>query len=458
MNLEQRKPKRIIKIIGLSIIGVVIIFSIISMIAIKLVYDGQFPRYDRHDDTITARLRYADLEVEYPRELVSFNSGKNRLQGYVYGSNHDMGLVVVAHGLGGGADSYLPQITYFVDQGWRVFAYDATGSFDSEGKTTRGFPQSLIDLDAALNYIETQPEFDNLPLLLFGHSWGGYAVANVLHYNHEISGVVSVSGVNSSMEITLEQGQQMMGSFIYTQYPFLWLYQRILFGKAASLNAVDAINGSDIPVLIIHGTEDELVDYKGCSIISKIDDIINPHIRVQSISESERNGHNNIFRSDAAIDYINEINIEYRELFDSYKQNIPYEVNQDFYSRIDRNLAQDLNLDLMGGIQEFYLECLKDSNVAISDDTIKQEPRIEAEPTETVDEPVNIGEELDSTENTADKPNLEDFSHVKENFIDYAFEVSYDEDLSYDEVIYYIHGLYDLNGDSQEDKIMKPLI
>ena len=41
-------------------------------------------------------------------------------------------------GIGGGADSYLPQITYFLDQGWRVFAYDATGSFDSEGKTTKG--------------------------------------------------------------------------------------------------------------------------------------------------------------------------------------------------------------------------------------------------------------------------------------------------------------------------------
>lgn len=373
MKDEQRKSKRIVKIIGLSIMGIIMIFSIISMIAIKFVYDGQFPRYDRHDDTITARLRYADLEVDYPRDLVSFNSGENRLQGYVYGSDQEMGLVVVAHGLGGGADSYLPQITYFIDQGWRVFAYDATGSFDSEGKTTKGFPQALLDLDAALTYINTQEEFDNLPILLFGHSWGGYAVANVLHYNHEISGVVSVSGVNSSIEIVLEQGQQMMGGLIHTQYPFLWVYQRILFGKTASLDAVDAINGSDVPVLIIHGTEDELVNYKGCSIISKIDDITNPNVRTISISEPDRNGHNNIFRSDAAIDYINEINIEYRELLDSYEQNIPYEINQDFYSRIDRSLAQDLNLDLMGEIQEFYLECLEDSNAAISDDTSKQE-------------------------------------------------------------------------------------
>ena len=390
MNQEQIKPKRIFKIIGLSIIGIILIFSIISMIVVKFVYDGQFPRYDRHDETITADLRYTDIEEEYPRDLVNFNSGKNRLQGYVYGSDNNMGLVVVAHGLGGGADSYLSQITYFVDQGWRVFAYDATGSFDSEGKTTKGFPQSLLDLDAALDYIEIQPEFDNIPILLFGHSWGGYAVANVLHYSHEIAGVVTVSGVNSSMEIIIEQGQRMMGGFIHTQYPFLWLYQRMLFGKTASLNAVDAINESDIPVLIIHGTEDELVSYKGCSIISKIDDMTNPNVRIMPISETDRNGHNNIFRSDEAIDYVNEINISYRELYDGYEQNIPYEVNQDFYSGIDRNLAQDLNINLMDEIQEFYLECLKDSNIAIYDDASKQEPK------------------------------LEDFYPVRENFLDYA--------------------------------------
>ncbi|TAH64486.1 MAG: alpha/beta fold hydrolase [Anaerolineaceae bacterium] len=433
MKNDQRRSRGIIKIIGLSIIGVVIVFSIISMIAVKFVYDGQFPRYDRYDDTITARLRYTDLELEYPRNLVSFKSGKNRLQGYVYGLKQDMGLVVIAHGLGGGADSYLPQITYFVDHGWRVFAYDATGSFDSEGKTTKGFPQALIDLDAALTYINTQAEFDNLPIMLFGHSWGGYAVANALHFDHEISGIVSVSGVNSPMEIILEQGQQMMGGLIHTQYPFLWLYQRILFGKVASLNAVDAINRSDIPILIIHGTEDELVDYKGSSIISKMNEINNPNVRTISINESGRNGHNNIFRSDAAIDYINEINTSYHELFDSYEQNIPYEINQDFYSRIDRSLAQDLNPDLMDEIQEFYLDCLKEADV----------PTVE--PTE---EPTKA-----PIEGPTETPNLEDFSDIKEYFKDYVFELSYDEDLSYDEVIYSIHGSYDLNGDGQDDKI-----
>jgi len=347
------------KVIGLSVIGLVLVFSIISMLVVKFVYDGQFPRYDRHDETVSAALRYTDIESDYPRSLVSFHSGGNRLQGYIYGQEQNRGLVVMVHGLGGGADSYLPQVTYFVDQGWRVFAYDATGSFDSEGKTTKGFPQALLDLDAALTYISTQSEYANLPLLLFGHSWGGYAVANILHFDHEITGVVSVSGANSPMDMVMEQGRRMMGGLINIQYPYMWLYQRILFGKLATLNAVDAINQAEVPVLIVHGTEDELVAYNGSSVIANIGAITNQSVKTISPSESGRNGHDNLFRSDAAIEYIDEVNVEYGELYERYEQDIPYEVRQDFYDKIDRNLAQDIDLGLMDQIQGFFIQCLK---------------------------------------------------------------------------------------------------
>lgn len=356
--MVQQEKKNKMRKFRLGIIGFVLAFSVISMIVVTVIYNGQFPRYDKHDSSITAGLRYEDLESEYPRSLVSFKSGNNTLQGYVYGFDQNQGLVVVAHGLGGGADSYLPQITYFVDHGWRVFAYDATGSFDSEGKTTKGFPQSLIDLDSAMTFIKAQETFVNLPVLLFGHSWGGYAVASILHYDYEIAAVATISGANSAMEMIIEQGRSMMGGFINIQYPYLWLYQRILFGEKASLNAVDAINQSNIPVLIIHGTEDETVAYEGSSIISKLEDITNPNARSISLSEPGRNGHNNLFRSTASLDYIDKINIEYRKLYDSHNQNIPYEIKQDFYSKIDRVLAQDINRELMDEINEFFVESI----------------------------------------------------------------------------------------------------
>jgi len=356
---KRRGRGRVFKTVSLVAMAIIVLFSVVSMIVVKFLYDGQFPRFDRRDATVSAHLVYESMEEAYPRRLVSFYSGPNRLQGYVYGEEQNLGLVVVAHGLGGGADIYLPQIRYFVDQGWRVFSYDATGSFDSEGKTTKGFPQSLLDLDAALTFIGTQEEFSGLPILLFGHSWGGYAVATVLHFDHDISGVVSVSGVNRPMDIVMEQGRGLVGSFIKTQYPYLWLYQRLLFGKAASLNAVDALNKSGVPALIIHGTGDETVSYDRSSIIAQKDAIKNPNVKFLPISEPRRNGHNNLFRSIEALDYVEKVNSDYRVLYDLHEQNIPYEVKQEFYSKVDRELAQDVNRELMDTIHAFFLECLR---------------------------------------------------------------------------------------------------
>jgi len=54
--------------------------------------------------------------------------------------------------------------------------------------------------------------------------------------------VVSVSGVNTAIDMIMEQGEALMGGFIHTQFPFLWLYQRLLFGKVASFDAVSAIH------------------------------------------------------------------------------------------------------------------------------------------------------------------------------------------------------------------------
>jgi dienelactone hydrolase len=350
---------RIVKRVFLGLFGVVLVYVVVSMVIVAVVYGGQFPRYDRPDMSVSVGLRYEDLMENYPRDLVSFKSGDNLLQGYVYGVGQDRGLVVLAHGIGGGADSYLAQIAYFVDQGWCVFAYDATGSFDSEGKSTRGFPQVLLDLRAALDFIEGEGSLSSLPVLLFGHSWGGYAVVNVLHFGYDVAGVVSVSGADSSLEIVTEQGRRMMGGFIDLQVPFLWLYEWFLFGGVASLRGSEAIFESGVPVLVVHGREDEFVSYDGAAIYSKVEGSDRGNVRSLLLSEPGRSGHSDLFDSLSSLKYIEEINVVYGELYERYDGKIPYEVKRGFYAGIDRFLANGLDLGLMGEFNGFFLECVE---------------------------------------------------------------------------------------------------
>lgn len=355
----MRKKKKLVKIALFTVLALTIIFAALSMAGMKLVHDEQFGRFERPEPGTTAELHHLDLAGSYPLELVSFYSRQNRLQGYLYRTQNSPGLIVVAHGLGGGADSYIPHIRYFLDQGWSVFAYDATGSYDSEGKGVGGFPQALVDLDAALNYVESRSDLAQLPILLFGHSWGGYAVANILHFDHAVSGVVSIAGPSSALEIMMEQGVQMMGAAVMaTQRPFLWLYQWLVYGKTAALNAVPALQQAQVPVLIIHGTGDNVVSFSGSGIISKRAKITNPLVQFLALDEEGRNGHNNIFWSHECIAYVSGLNRELRALAEQYGGELPIEVKRQFFSQVDRERANELNMELMERINSFFLSCL----------------------------------------------------------------------------------------------------
>ena len=63
-------------------------------------------------------------------------------------------------------------------------------------------------------------------------------MANILHFDHELAGVVSISAPNSALEMILEQGSHMLGPVIYAQRPSSGSINGFI-GKTASLTAVE---------------------------------------------------------------------------------------------------------------------------------------------------------------------------------------------------------------------------
>ena len=129
---------------------------------------------------------------------VSFPSDRGQLlRGAVYTCGRDetpVGLVVFAHGMGGGHLSYMTEIHTFAAAGFAVLAYDNTGTCASDGKKLVGFYQAVRDLRYALAFVRGRQDLSRLPVVLAGHSWGGYAVCQSLAYAGEaVSGVVALS-------------------------------------------------------------------------------------------------------------------------------------------------------------------------------------------------------------------------------------------------------------------------
>ncbi len=355
----MKTKKKVLKITGIVLLALLALFCIASPIVVQALMNDTFARTEPPEAGLTSSILYEDIADRYDREPVSFLSGENRLTGHLYCGDNAGGLVVIAHGLGGGEGSYLPEMMWFADHGYQVLCYSNTGCWDSEGKNCIGLNQSVLDLDAALTWVEGESRFDGLPVFLFGHSWGGYAAAAIFHFDHDITASASVAGFNEAMPMIMEWGKGMVGPLIYLEYPFIWLNQKLTFGGTFGLTAVDAINSTDTPILILHGSGDATVGYDTVSIIAKKDEITNPNVRYLVCSEDRRDGHNNLLYSPAAMDYVDEVNETGSRLDEQYDGDVPEEVLRDYYASIDKSREWELDPGVMGSILTLYREAVK---------------------------------------------------------------------------------------------------
>lgn len=181
------------------------------------------------------------------------------LQGYLYyyPTNKLDRLVVFAHGFGdGGHHNYLDVINYLASKGLCVFAYDATGNDESQGRSINGFPQGVIDLDTVINFVKKQPEFKKLPISLVGHSWGAYSVSAVLNKQKNIKNVVELSGFNKASDLMLAHGRDYVGAEADKFIPNVDNYDHLLFGKWADLTALEGFRKSTANIMIVHSEDD----------------------------------------------------------------------------------------------------------------------------------------------------------------------------------------------------------
>jgi pimeloyl-ACP methyl ester carboxylesterase len=342
------------KIIYRVVIGVAI-FCFASTILIGIAFSVVFDRNDSNPFGIA--LTYNDISG-YDRSTVHFDSGENKLTGFIYGENNDKGLIVISHGIASNADSYLAEIMYFVDKGWRVFAYDGTGTAESEGNGICGLPQALRDLRATLDFIDSG-SLENLPLLLYGHSMGGYAVTAILGDGYDISGVVSVAGFsdpNETMDMYLERA---LGFIAIPEIPFVRLWQYVRFGEDATATSVNGINHTDTPALIINGENDDVIPADTIALIAKQDLITNPNVQWLLVDDPAKSHHDDMHLSRAAASYFKEHYDRLNALHEQYGEEIPESVFDEFYRGIDKDRMNEIDSEFMETVDTFYGDCVK---------------------------------------------------------------------------------------------------
>ncbi len=351
--MQSKKRKIFVRIIVvISIIMTLLLFILPFGLAVFIYEDNFGDRYELYAPT--AR-RIDDFEgLNSQRYTFESNKGQT-LVGYKYHKTLEppKGLVVIAHGLGGGGHNpYLEVVDYFASNGYAVFAYDATGNNESEGNSVKGLPQGLIDLNYVLDFIYETSDFDGLPVMLFGHSWGAYSAGSVLNLHPEVKAVVMVAGFNQSMDIIMEEGRRIAGDVIDSLLPYLSLYERLKFGKYSSYTCIQGFNKSEAGVMIIHSSDDAMISSDLSYDIFY--ELYQDNPRFHFINYDNR-GHDYVYYSDAARAYKDQFNQGFQDYVNSLEGDLTPELKASYLQEhLDKKTIYELDQDLMDRILRLY--------------------------------------------------------------------------------------------------------
>lgn len=188
-------------------------------------------------------------EYGSPYETVSFQSADGTvLNGwFVPAHGQAFGTVIHFHGNARNMSSHYPQVSWLPAKGFNLFVFDYRGYGKSQGTPSRkGVYEDSV---AAVEYIQARS--DTHKLILFGQSLGCAQALAVLGKNHfkDVVGIAIDSPFSSYKSIAVEH--------------VTWLkpVAYLLIGNSLSPKKYVG-NISPTPLLIIHGTADQVIAYK----------------------------------------------------------------------------------------------------------------------------------------------------------------------------------------------------
>ncbi len=214
------------------------------------------------------------------------------LQGYFYRKNvtRPSRLVIFEHGMGCGHRAYMREISVLCERGYEVFAYDHTGTLESEGEHIGGFTQSLCDLNSAITALKDSGRLGERDIAVIGHSWGGFSTMNIGAFHPEITHLVALAGFISPRKIIGDMLGKMRG---VADKAFSAEVER--FGGYAYANAAVSLLETRARALIVHSKDDPTVPF---SHLTELKSMLRGKVGVEFL-ELDGKRHNPNFTEDA---------------------------------------------------------------------------------------------------------------------------------------------------------------
>lgn len=183
-------------------------------------------------------------------EITFLSQDQTRLSGwFIPAKGKALGTVIHFHGNAQNMTAHYSFVSWLPKNRFNLFVFDYRGYGTSAGEPSRkGVYQDCV---AAIEYIKTRTDIDQSKLIIFGQSIGGANAITVVGKN-DFTGICGVA-----TDSAFASYKRVAGEHTGLLKPFAYL----LIGNDLSPEKYIG-NMAPTPLLIIHGTHDQVASYK----------------------------------------------------------------------------------------------------------------------------------------------------------------------------------------------------
>jgi len=169
--------------------------------------------------------------------------------------------VLVMHGWGANAAMMAACLAPLKSAGMAVLLVDARCHGLSDDETFTSLPRFAQDIQAGLDWLVQRPEVDCKRLAVIGHSVGAGAALLCAARGDDVRAVVSISAFAHPYEVMRRFMAAKHVPYLIFGWYVLHYVQKVIGSRFEDIAPLRSIKMVRCPVLLVHGTEDEMVPF-----------------------------------------------------------------------------------------------------------------------------------------------------------------------------------------------------